>query len=108
MQAITRHSAPSMPQARAFAQNPSHIPPNPHGCRPEIVAPRGRFLGCRKSALLDTIRTTGYTNIIHAEVTVRDTAQFFKVLDGEVKCPGRIPQVGEIVSWLTTAAAKNG
>jgi len=30
------------------------------------------------------------------------------VVDGEVKCSGRIPQVPEIVSWLTTAAAKNG
>ena len=30
------------------------------------------------------------------------------VVDGEVKCSGRIPQVPEIVTWLTTAAAKNG
>ncbi len=30
------------------------------------------------------------------------------VVDGEVKCSGRIPQVPEIVSWLTTAASKNG
>ncbi|MBK8480674.1 MAG: TM0996/MTH895 family glutaredoxin-like protein [Proteobacteria bacterium] len=29
------------------------------------------------------------------------------VVDGEVKCSGRIPQAPEIVSWLTTAAAKN-
>ena len=30
------------------------------------------------------------------------------VIDGEVKCSGHIPPVPEIVSWLTTAAAKNG
>jgi small redox-active disulfide protein 2 len=30
------------------------------------------------------------------------------VIDGEVKCSGRIPPAAEIVSWLTTAAAKNG
>jgi small redox-active disulfide protein 2 len=30
------------------------------------------------------------------------------VIDGEVKCSGRIPPVPEIVSWLKTAAAKNG
>jgi small redox-active disulfide protein 2 len=29
------------------------------------------------------------------------------VVDGEVKCSGRIPQVPEIVSWLMSAAAKN-
>jgi arsenate reductase len=28
------------------------------------------------------------------------------VIDGEVKCSGRIPKKAEIVSWLTTAAAK--
>jgi small redox-active disulfide protein 2 len=28
------------------------------------------------------------------------------VVDGEVKSSGRIPAVSEIVSWLTTAAAK--
>jgi small redox-active disulfide protein 2 len=30
------------------------------------------------------------------------------VIDGEVKCSGRIPRSTDIVSWLTTAAAKNG
>jgi small redox-active disulfide protein 2 len=30
------------------------------------------------------------------------------VIDTEVKCSGRIPQAAEIVSWLTTAAAKAG
>ncbi len=30
------------------------------------------------------------------------------VVDGQVKCSGRIPPAAEIVSWLTTAAAKNG
>lgn len=30
------------------------------------------------------------------------------VIDGEVKCSGRIAQVPEILSWLTTTAAKNG
>ena len=30
------------------------------------------------------------------------------VIEGEVKCSGRIPPAAEIVSWLTTAAAKNG
>ena len=30
------------------------------------------------------------------------------VIDAEVKCSGRIPQAAEIVSWLTTAAAKAG
>ena len=30
------------------------------------------------------------------------------VVDGEIKCSGRIPPVPEIVAWLTTAAAKNG
>jgi small redox-active disulfide protein 2 len=29
------------------------------------------------------------------------------VVDGEVKCSGRIPQVPEIVAWLTSAAANN-
>lgn len=30
------------------------------------------------------------------------------VVDDQVKCAGRIPDVLEIVTWLTTAAAKNG
>ncbi len=30
------------------------------------------------------------------------------VIDGEVKCSGRVAPVPEIVSWLTTAVAKNG
>jgi small redox-active disulfide protein 2 len=30
------------------------------------------------------------------------------VVDGEVKCSGRVAQAPEIVAWLTTAAAKNG
>ncbi len=30
------------------------------------------------------------------------------VVDGEVKCSGRIPQLPEIVGWLNAAAAKNG
>jgi small redox-active disulfide protein 2 len=30
------------------------------------------------------------------------------VLDGEVKASGRIPATSEIVSWIMTAAAKNG
>ncbi len=29
------------------------------------------------------------------------------VIDGEVKCSGRIPNVAEIVSWLTTASMKS-
>jgi len=28
------------------------------------------------------------------------------VVDGEVKCAGRIPKAAEIVSWVMTAAAK--
>jgi hypothetical protein len=28
------------------------------------------------------------------------------VIDGEVKCAGRIPALAEIVSWLMTAAVK--
>ncbi len=28
------------------------------------------------------------------------------VIDGEVKASGRIPQSGEIATWITTAAAK--
>jgi len=28
------------------------------------------------------------------------------VVDGEVKCAGRIPKAAEIVSWIMTAAAK--
>jgi small redox-active disulfide protein 2 len=30
------------------------------------------------------------------------------VVDGEVKCSGRVPKVAEIASWITAAAAKNG
>jgi small redox-active disulfide protein 2 len=30
------------------------------------------------------------------------------VVDGEVKCSGRIAPAPEIATWLTTAAAKNG
>lgn len=30
------------------------------------------------------------------------------IIDGEVKAAGRIPNVSEIVSWITTAAAKSG
>lgn len=30
------------------------------------------------------------------------------VIDGEVKCSGRIAPVPEIVAWLTAAGAKNG
>jgi small redox-active disulfide protein 2 len=30
------------------------------------------------------------------------------VIDGEVKCAGRIPPAREITTWLTTAAAKAG
>ena len=30
------------------------------------------------------------------------------VIDGEVKCAGRIPPIPEMVSWITTAAAKEG
>ena len=30
------------------------------------------------------------------------------VIDGEVKCSGRVAPVLEIISWLSTAAAKNG
>ena len=29
------------------------------------------------------------------------------VIDGEVKSTGRIPDAGEIVSWITTAAARH-
>jgi small redox-active disulfide protein 2 len=30
------------------------------------------------------------------------------VIDGEVKCSGRVAPAPEIATWLTTAAAKNG
>jgi hypothetical protein len=30
------------------------------------------------------------------------------VIDGEVKCSGRVAAVPEIVSWLTASSAKNG
>jgi small redox-active disulfide protein 2 len=30
------------------------------------------------------------------------------VLDGEVKCSGRIPKAAEIVTWIMNAAAKGG
>ena len=30
------------------------------------------------------------------------------VVDGEVKCAGRIPQATEIVTWLMNAAARHG
>jgi small redox-active disulfide protein 2 len=30
------------------------------------------------------------------------------VVDGEVKCSGRIPKAAEIVTWIMTAAAKGG
>ncbi len=30
------------------------------------------------------------------------------VIDGEVKCAGRIPKAAEIVTWMMNAAAKNG
>ncbi len=30
------------------------------------------------------------------------------VVDGEVKCSGRVPQVPEIVGWLSAAASKSG
>jgi small redox-active disulfide protein 2 len=30
------------------------------------------------------------------------------VVDGEVKCAGRVPRVEEIVTWLMNAAAKDG
>jgi small redox-active disulfide protein 2 len=30
------------------------------------------------------------------------------VIDGAVKCSGRIPRAAEIISWLTTAAAAKG
>jgi small redox-active disulfide protein 2 len=29
------------------------------------------------------------------------------VVDGEVKCTGRVPRMPEIVAWLTAAAARN-
>jgi len=30
------------------------------------------------------------------------------VIDGEVKCSGRVAPVPQIIAWLSTAAAKNG
>ena len=30
------------------------------------------------------------------------------VINGEVKCAGRIPPIHEMVSWITSAAAKEG
>ncbi len=30
------------------------------------------------------------------------------VVAGEVKCAGRIPKLAEMVTWLTTAASKDG
>jgi small redox-active disulfide protein 2 len=30
------------------------------------------------------------------------------VIDGEVKCAGRIPKAAEIVTWMMNQAAKNG
>ena len=30
------------------------------------------------------------------------------VVDGEVKCAGRVPPIPEMISWMTTAATKEG
>jgi len=30
------------------------------------------------------------------------------VVNGEVKCSGRVPEAAEIVSWITSAAARDG
>ena len=75
--------------------------------------------GCQKCKKLyaeaeKAVASSGVTADVEKVEKIDDIMKFgvmmtpALVVDGEVKSSGRIPQVPEIVAWLTTAAAKNG